>query len=86
MSEDRFVLKIDIDKNLNWNGCQIVEKRHLPSSYLPPKDSLFEKEYCPNYQKLWVFINSESTQPPSGGFFYNSKPKKARYTEGYLYD
>ena len=69
MGGESFVFKTDIDKNLNWNSCQIIEKKDLPTGYLPPKDTLFEKEYCSNYQKLWVFIHSESTQPPSGGFF-----------------
>ena len=70
MSEEAFVFKVDIDKNLNWNSCQTVEKKDLPDGYLPSKDSFFEKEYCSNYQKLWIFIHSESTQPPTGGFFY----------------
>ena len=71
MGGEPFVFKVDIDKNLNWNSCQIIEKRDLPTDYLPLKDTLFEKEYCSNYQKLWVFVQSESTLPPSGGFFYD---------------
>ena len=55
----------------------------LPNGYLPSKDSLFEKEYCSNYQKLWLFIHSETTQPPSGGFFLSFKNEKnSQNTEG----
>jgi hypothetical protein len=72
MGGESFIFKTDIDKNLNWNSCQIIEKKDLPAGYLPLKDTLFEKAYCSNYQKLWVFIHSESTQPPSGGFFYEA--------------
>ena len=85
MSEDTFVFKVDIDKNLNWNNCQIVEKKNLPDGYFPSKDALFEKEYCSNYQKLWIFIHSETTQPPSGGFFVSFKNEKnSPNTEGVL--
>ena len=73
MGGESAVLKADIDKDLTWNSCQIIEKKDLPNRYLPVKDFLFEKEYCSNYQKLWVFINSENPQPPSGGFFYKFK-------------
>ena len=77
MGGDAFVFKVDIDKNLHWNNCQIVGKSDLPNGYLPAKDALFEKTYCSNYQKLWVFIHSENTQPPSGGFFLSFKAEKS---------
>ena len=62
MGAESFVLKTDIDKNLNWNNWQIIEKNDLPNGYFPPKDILFEKEYCSDYQKLVDFIHSENTQ------------------------
>jgi hypothetical protein len=69
LGDEPFVLTTDIDKNLNWHNCKIVDKKDLPNRYLPTQDILFDKAHCANYQKLWVFINLESTQPPSGGFF-----------------
>jgi hypothetical protein len=62
MGAESFVLKTDIDKNLDWNNWQIIEKTDLPIGYFPPKDILFEKEYCSDYQKLVDFIHSESKQ------------------------
>jgi hypothetical protein len=62
MGGESFVYKTDIDKNLNWNNWQIIEKKYLPNGYFPSKDILFEKEYCSDYQKLVDFIHLENTQ------------------------
>ena len=59
MSDELFCFKIDIDKYLNWNFPQKIEKIKLPPSYIPTTDTFFEKCDSPNFRKLEQFINQE---------------------------
>jgi hypothetical protein len=56
MSDESFVLSVDIDSKLNWNNCQQVAKKALPKRYLPLRDIVFEKNDCPNYPRLSAFL------------------------------
>ncbi len=57
MSEEVNCFVIDIDTHLNWNNCQIVQKKNLPINYLPKKDVFFEEYDCPNFTRLKAFID-----------------------------
>ena len=56
-SDELYCFKVDIDKNLNWNNLQEIEKNDMPSSYHPSKEDFFEKCDCPNLYKLEQYVN-----------------------------
>ncbi len=57
LSDESFVFKIDIDKNLSWQNIQQVAKKGLPKQYLPSNEVFFEKNDCPNYIRLSAFLS-----------------------------
>lgn len=56
-SDEPYCFVVDIDKNLNWNNLQQIEKNNLPVNYLPSKEDFFEKYDCPNFIKLEKYVN-----------------------------
>lgn len=55
-SDEPYCFIVDIDKNLNWNNLQKIEKDNLPISYHPSKEDFFEKCDCPNFNKLEQYL------------------------------
>jgi hypothetical protein len=58
-ADELTVYKIDIDRQLNWQNGQKIEKKALPNNYLPQKDVFFDKADCPNFARLMAFISPQ---------------------------
>ena len=70
---------IDIDTHLNWQNCQVMQKKNLPFNYMPKKDVFFDAYDCPNFARLKTFIDLSSSE-----HFHSSKAHAHKKAKPYI--
>ncbi len=61
-SDESFCYVVNMGQNAKWQNIQKLEKSDLPNIYRPTKNDFFDKEDCPNLNKLLLFLEQKNWQ------------------------